>query len=99
MPVCPLCNKPIPVAQGQQPDFVVGIHIDNDCQSDPAKNKRKVFTNKCSMKGCKIKEVIPVVCDNCNLNFCLKHRHTVDHNCQGRRATANQKILYEITDF
>ncbi|XP_044253965.1 AN1-type zinc finger protein 2A [Tribolium madens] len=93
VPVCPLCNKPIPVPQGQQPDFVVGAHIDNDCQSDPAKNKRKVFTNKCSMKGCKIKEVVRVICDNCNMNFCLKHRHTVDHNCQGKKSSTNQKIL------
>lgn len=24
VPVCPLCNKPVPVSKGQQPDFVVG---------------------------------------------------------------------------
>jgi hypothetical protein len=94
VPVCPLCNKPIPVGLGQEPDYVVGAHIDNDCQSDPAKTKRKVFTNKCSVKGCKVKEVVPVVCDKCHLNFCLRHRHTLDHQCQGDvKTTAKQKVL------
>lgn len=40
-----------------------------------------VFTNKCSLKGCKQKELVPVVCDKCNQNFCLRHRHPVDHSC------------------
>ncbi len=42
MPVCPLCNIPIPVKRGEPPDIKVGQHIDTDCQSDPAKEKRKV---------------------------------------------------------
>ena len=41
MPVCPLCSAPIPVRKGEPPDLVVGQHIDNDCQSDPAKERRK----------------------------------------------------------
>lgn len=86
VPVCPLCNIPIPVEKGLHPDYVVGAHIDSDCQSDPAKSRRKVFTNKCSFRRCKIKEVIPVICNECSLNFCLKHRHVADHNCEGRGA-------------
>jgi hypothetical protein len=42
VPVCPLCNTPIPVKRGEQPDIAVGAHIDSDCMSDPAKNRRKV---------------------------------------------------------
>ncbi|XP_030751315.1 AN1-type zinc finger protein 2A-like [Sitophilus oryzae] len=86
VPVCPLCNIPIPVQKGQHPDYVVGSHIDSDCQSDPAKSRRRVFTNKCSYKRCKNKEVIPVICNECALNFCLKHRHPADHTCEGRGA-------------
>lgn len=84
MPVCPLCNTLIPVPRNQLPDLTVGAHIDNDCQSDPAKTRRKAYTNKCSNKGCKIKEIVPVLCPECTLNFCLKHRHTTDHKCQGK---------------
>lgn len=91
--VCPLCNQPVPVGKDQHPDFVVGNHIDNDCQSDPAKSRRKIFTNKCSVKRCKNKEVIPVICENCSLNFCLKHRHPIDHSCEGK--AARSRWIYE----
>lgn len=42
VPVCPLCNVPIPVRKGEMPDITVSAHIDRDCQSDPAKDRRKV---------------------------------------------------------
>lgn len=42
VPVCPLCNTPIPVKRGEMPDIKVGEHIDRDCKSDPAQRKRKV---------------------------------------------------------
>jgi len=93
VPVCPLCNIPIPVKRGHPPDLAVGEHIDNDCQSDPAKNNRKVFTNKCSMKGCKAKEVIPIVCNECTFNYCLKHRHPTDHHCEGKTAAIRKRNL------
>ncbi|XP_035828414.1 AN1-type zinc finger protein 2A isoform X2 [Aplysia californica] len=83
IPVCPLCNLPIPLRKGELPDVVVGRHIESDCQSDPAKERRKVYTNRCSKKGCKQKELVPVKCETCRLNFCLRHRHELDHNCKG----------------
>lgn len=43
VPVCPLCNVPIPIKRGEPPDIAVGAHIDRDCQSDPARDRRKVF--------------------------------------------------------
>nr|XP_046187132.1 AN1-type zinc finger protein 2A-like isoform X2 [Oncorhynchus gorbuscha] len=82
VPVCPLCNTPIPIKRGEMPDIKVGEHIDRDCQSDPAQNKRKIFTNKCSKGGCKQKEMIRVTCDQCHMNYCLKHRHPLDHDCK-----------------
>ncbi|KAG5280149.1 hypothetical protein AALO_G00085520 [Alosa alosa] len=82
VPVCPLCNIPIPIKRGEMPDIKVGEHIDRDCKSDPAQRKRKIFTNKCSKGGCKQKEMIRVTCDECHLNYCLKHRHPLDHDCK-----------------
>ncbi|XP_062872170.1 AN1-type zinc finger protein 2A-like [Trichomycterus rosablanca] len=82
VPVCPLCNTPIPIKRGEMPDIKVGEHIDRDCKSDPAQRKRKIFTNKCSKGGCKQKEMIRVTCDQCHLNYCLKHRHPLDHDCK-----------------
>ncbi|XP_013403511.1 AN1-type zinc finger protein 2A isoform X1 [Lingula anatina] len=88
VPVCPLCNKPIPVDRGELPDIKVGQHIDTDCQSDPAKARRgQVYQNRCSKKGCKTRELVPVVCEKCHKNFCFKHRHESDHKCQGFEGT------------
>ncbi|XP_061465351.1 AN1-type zinc finger protein 2B isoform X2 [Rhineura floridana] len=83
VPVCPLCSIPIPVKRGEMPDIVVGTHIDQDCKSDPAQRKRKIFTNKCQRPGCKQREMMKVLCDQCHGNFCLKHRHPLDHDCTG----------------
>lgn len=80
VPVCPLCNSPIPVERGAVPDLAVSAHIEENCQM---KKKDKVFTNKCNKPKCKKKELVPCICDNCHLNFCLTHRHTADHDCKG----------------
>lgn len=93
VPVCPLCNAPVPSKRSDPPDLAVSLHIDNDCQADHARNRRKVFTNKCTSKGCKVKEIVPVRCSDCGKNFCLKHRHPCDHACVGKEETLRQKRL------
>ncbi|KFM77539.1 AN1-type zinc finger protein 2B, partial [Stegodyphus mimosarum] len=90
VPVCPLCNKPVPSKRGEQPDIAVSEHIDRDCQADPAIAKRKIYTNKCGVKGCKQKEVIRITCDICSRSYCLKHRHPIDHKCQEQKMTPAQ---------
>ncbi|XP_063239458.1 AN1-type zinc finger protein 2A [Bacillus rossius redtenbacheri] len=91
VPVCPLCGTPVPVGRGELADAVVGAHIDRDCLSDPARHRRKVFANKCAVKGCRGKEVVPVRCPECSLNHCLKHRHPADHRCVGRAQAARNR--------
>jgi len=78
VPVCPLCNNPVPVARGTLPDIAVSAHIEADCQTS---SKHKVFTNRCNKTKCKKKELVPVICNSCKLNFCLTHRHPADHDC------------------
>ncbi|KAL5279683.1 ZFAND2B family protein [Megaselia abdita] len=79
VPVCPLCGEPVPTARGVPPDQTVGEHIDKFCKSDT----KKIYTNRCTYKSCKKKELIPVQCGTCKMNFCLRHRHTTDHECKG----------------
>lgn len=46
----------------------MSAHIDRDCKSDPAEERRrKIFNNKCSLKGCKNKEVFKFICLFINL--------------------------------
>lgn len=59
MPVCPLCNKPIPIARGERPDKRVSDHIDSNCKSNPAiALKGKIYTHHCSQQNCKKREVL-----------------------------------------
>lgn len=50
VPVCPLCNRPVPSRRGDLPDVAVGDHIDRECQSDPAQAKRKVTNALTSLR-------------------------------------------------
>ncbi|XP_022161534.1 AN1-type zinc finger protein 2A [Myzus persicae] len=89
VPMCPLCNKPVPVPRGQEPDFTVGQHIDNDCRFTEG---RKVFTNRCMVTKCRGKEAVPLVCSECRQNHCFKHRHPLDHSCTGSAKSAQRKV-------
>ncbi|XP_017858075.1 PREDICTED: AN1-type zinc finger protein 2A [Drosophila arizonae] len=84
VPICPLCGEPVPTAPGVEPDLTVSQHIDKQCKSD----SKKIYTNRCHAKGCKRKELIPVQCSQCKLNFCLRHRHTSDHDCKPASTTS-----------
>lgn len=79
VPICPLCSEPVPTPRDVSPDVTVGAHIDQFCRSE----KKKIYTNRCTFRNCKKKELIPVSCTVCRRNFCLKHRHTSDHECPG----------------
>lgn len=89
VPVCPLCNQPVSLSPSENPDQKVNEHIENDCKSDLAKRQR---SGKCSAKGCKKRELIPVQCSSCRKNFCLRHRHEADHDCIGTRLNSNNKL-------
>merc|ERR1711963_586575 len=71
VPVCPLCDQPVPSKPGAVPDEAVSRHLDRDCQKDRKRNPR------CSKVKCKVRELIKVDCNQCGLNFCLKHRRQV----------------------
>ena len=66
VPVCPLCDKPVPSKPGALPDEAVSRHLDRDCRADQKRNPR------CSKTKCKVRELIRVDCNQCGLNFCLK---------------------------
>lgn len=53
--------------------------------SPPQRRHRRsqIFTNKCLKPGCKQKEMMKVICEQCHKNYCLKHRHPLDHDCSG----------------
>ncbi|XP_033620711.1 AN1-type zinc finger protein 2A isoform X1 [Fukomys damarensis] len=90
VPVCPLCNIPIPIKKGAIPDVVVGEHMDRDCTIHPGKKKGKVFTFRCSKEGCRKKEMLQLACVQCHGNFCIQHRHPLDHGCRAESCPASR---------
>lgn len=80
VPICPRCNKVVPLSGIESPQAVLKSHLDRNCQS--AEKRLKVYTNRCSVLGCRKKEAIKLECDACKRNHCLGHRFSRDHNCQ-----------------
>eukprot|EP00163_Fabomonas_tropica_P002507 TRINITY_DN1191_c0_g1_i1.p1 TRINITY_DN1191_c0_g1~~TRINITY_DN1191_c0_g1_i1.p1 ORF type:complete len:387 (+),score=79.50 TRINITY_DN1191_c0_g1_i1:1130-2290(+) len=78
-PQCPLCQKYLAMDLTQTYDAIVDAHISSGCQDVKAK---KLRVHACAVPGCKKKEMVPVTCAHCHLNYCLTHRQTLDHNCE-----------------
>lgn len=85
VPVCPLCDQPVPLRRGQVADVVVGEHMDRDCKSLRGKKDDKIFRHRCSRDGCRKREMLALSCHQCAANFCIAHRHPLDHSCPGSR--------------
>ncbi|XP_074841815.1 AN1-type zinc finger protein 1 isoform X2 [Carettochelys insculpta] len=57
----------------------------------------------CTYTGCNGKELLPVLCPFCKKQFCLRHRHQSDHECEKLdtpqpRMVATQKLVKDIID-
>ncbi|MEQ2246602.1 AN1-type zinc finger protein 1 [Ilyodon furcidens] len=57
----------------------------------------------CSFEDCKGKELLPVLCLQCEKHFCLVHRHQDDHKCeklevQKPRMAATKELVQKILD-
>eukprot|EP01111_Echinosteliopsis_oligospora_P013213 TRINITY_DN4678_c1_g1_i1.p1 TRINITY_DN4678_c1_g1~~TRINITY_DN4678_c1_g1_i1.p1 ORF type:complete len:333 (+),score=84.04 TRINITY_DN4678_c1_g1_i1:60-1058(+) len=76
--VCPMCNTPLAIKPGSDPNIVLDDHINQGC----AKQGPKSYT--CSSKGCKKVDPLPLICSKCRLHHCFRHRFELDHKCPGR---------------
>merc|ERR1712188_363110 len=90
-PTCLLCEKPIHirVEEGESVDHAMDRHIESGCKSGLAEQVRKQRNtmNRCCFgkgkKACKECFLTKFKCPDCDLEFCLKHRHPSDHKCKG----------------
>uniref|UniRef100_A0A0K0F7Z9 AN1-type domain-containing protein n=1 Tax=Strongyloides venezuelensis TaxID=75913 RepID=A0A0K0F7Z9_STRVS len=87
VPICPMCSKPIPVGKNENIDVKMNHHIDSGCKF----SGKKIFINSCNMERCKKKELVPIKCDKCRLNYCISHRFPKDHDCESRKVVLNNK--------
>ncbi|XP_071381766.1 AN1-type zinc finger protein 1 isoform X1 [Centroberyx affinis] len=57
----------------------------------------------CSFQDCKGKELLPVICPQCEKHFCLAHRHQDDHKCEKLeipkpRMAATKELVQKIVE-
>lgn len=45
----------------------------------------QIFRHRCSRDGCRKREMVALSCHQCSANFCIVHRHPLDHACPGSR--------------
>jgi hypothetical protein len=76
--ICPMCGDIVRKIAGRDPNQLVNEHINQGCKSKAA---QQVYANGCTFKGCTKRELVPIVCQNCRLQFCIRHRLEADHTC------------------
>ncbi|VDD93714.1 unnamed protein product, partial [Enterobius vermicularis] len=86
VPICPLCGKAVPVARDELPDEPMNRHIETGSQS----SRGQIYKHRCAVKTCRRRELVPMRCEKCGLNFCLSHRFPADHDCGNQ--TCSSKI-------
>jgi len=65
-------------------------HCSGNYQKEISCEKGKCPTrHPCHFPECRDGELTPIICEGCSANFCLKHRHQVDHNCPAFIAPTN----------
>ncbi|KAJ6241048.1 an1-type zinc finger protein [Anaeramoeba flamelloides] len=70
-----------------------GNNAKSNDQNTPPQKESKFYA--CRFKDCSQKEIFEIKCPDCNLNFCLKHRNTLMHECQGSQPKkVKKKVFY-----
>uniref|UniRef100_A0A1W7RBE7 ZFAND1 protein n=1 Tax=Agkistrodon contortrix contortrix TaxID=8713 RepID=A0A1W7RBE7_AGKCO len=79
----------------------------HSCSEANLKNKNmKLDYHKsfsCTYKGCDGRELVPVLCAYCEKQFCLRHRHQSDHECEKLEIpqacmTVTRQLIKDIVD-
>lgn len=86
-PSCPLCNTPVTIPAGQDPNTPMERHITNECSVMTGKTKKSAQPH-CANPRCKKLLFAPIRCDKCSQQFCPQHRFPSDHTCKTTETTA-----------
>lgn len=79
----------------------------HSCKEEPVKRELQASDGSksylCSFQDCKGKELLPVICPQCEKHFCLIHRHQDDHQCEKLEAlkprmAATKELVQKIVE-
>ncbi|KXN88274.1 AN1-type zinc finger protein 2A [Leucoagaricus sp. SymC.cos] len=102
-PNCPLCNTPVAIPPGQDPNLRMDAHLTNECSVMTGRAKAKSLP-VCAKGGCKKVLFSPIKCTHCREQFCPSHRFPADHSCSApapkpglsTSKTAGSRLLNEF---
>ncbi|KAH7885211.1 hypothetical protein F5I97DRAFT_1830408 [Phlebopus sp. FC_14] len=94
-PNCPLCNIPVAIPPGEDPNIRMERHISHECSVMTGKSGRTTSTPVCARGKCGKVLFSPIVCDSCRKQYCAQHRFPKDHRCTSLAAptTSSQRIV------
>ncbi|KAJ3574719.1 hypothetical protein NP233_g1577 [Leucocoprinus birnbaumii] len=85
-PNCPLCNTPVAIPPGQNPNVRMDAHLTRECSVMTGAEKKK-SSPVCAKANCKKVLFSPIKCTQCQEQFCPSHRFPADHSCATSAAT------------
>ncbi|KAH9850119.1 hypothetical protein C2E23DRAFT_870103 [Lenzites betulinus] len=80
-PSCPLCNMPVAIPPGQDPNIRMEQHINTQCPVMTGKPIKAKSTPICARPKCKKALFAPIQCASCKQQYCPQHRFPQDHAC------------------
>ncbi|KAK0504238.1 hypothetical protein EDD18DRAFT_1132574 [Armillaria luteobubalina] len=91
-PNCPLCNEPVAIPPGQDPNVKMESHFATQCSAMTGKAKTKSLP-VCQRVKCGKTLYSPIRCDKCRKQFCPSHRFPSDHSCSPTPVSGASRLL------
>jgi len=92
-PTCPLCNKPVAIPIGQDPNIRMDLHINKECEVTTGRAGKVDSMPLCSRGRCGKRLFAPIRCDGCSKQFCPEHRYPSSHLCNSGSAPSGASAL------
>ncbi|TBU44464.1 hypothetical protein BD309DRAFT_862210 [Dichomitus squalens] len=90
-PSCPLCNTPVAIPPGQDPNIRMERHINSECSVMTGRSGKANAAPHCARPKCGKVLFSPIRCDSCKQQFCPQHRFPKDHSCSTSRASVSRQ--------
>ncbi|KAI0061412.1 hypothetical protein BV25DRAFT_1838930 [Artomyces pyxidatus] len=87
-PECPLCNEPVAIPPGEDPNVRMDRHFDTDCSVMTGKTRKAKSGPTCARGKCGKVLFAPIRCQKCNQQFCPEHRFPADHSCSSTASSS-----------
>ncbi|KAL4069952.1 hypothetical protein V8B97DRAFT_1967163 [Scleroderma yunnanense] len=94
-PSCPLCNNPVAIPPGQDPNIRMETHISTECSVTTGKSDKAKSTPTCARGKCGKVLFAPISCDTCHKQYCPLHRFPKDHGCTAAASAQPSSSIHQ----